>query len=271
MTDGRWVSVGDGVYVRRHEELDLSTGLVLGERGCLVIDTRGDAAQGAELAAAVRELTPLPWTVVLTHAHFDHGFGTSAFEPCAVWAHEGCRAVLADEGPADRARWARRYRDEGRADVAAALEATRIVLPDRLVTGRTELNLGRRKVVFDHFGPAHTGHDLVVHVPDTGVVFAGDLVEHTPTGSFTADSFGPDTTLHAWPSALDGVLALTPRVVVPGHGEPVDREFTEEARETLARLAALRTAVEAGDLQAARARELSPCPADVTDAALALQ
>ena len=64
-----WIEVGDRVLVRRHTELDLSTGLMLGERSCLVVDTRGDPAQGAELAVAVREVTPLPGSVVLTHAH----------------------------------------------------------------------------------------------------------------------------------------------------------------------------------------------------------
>jgi hypothetical protein len=46
----RWLEIGDGVLVRRYAELDLSIGLVLGSTGCLVIDTRGDETQGAELA-----------------------------------------------------------------------------------------------------------------------------------------------------------------------------------------------------------------------------
>ncbi|MET0188720.1 MAG: MBL fold metallo-hydrolase, partial [Pseudonocardia sediminis] len=82
--DGRWVGLADGVLARRHDELDLTTGLVLGTDRALVIDTRGDSRQGAELAAAVRAVTGLPVTVVLTHAHFDHCFGTAAFGPVPV-------------------------------------------------------------------------------------------------------------------------------------------------------------------------------------------
>jgi len=40
--------------VRRHEELDLSLRLVVGDDACLVVDTGGDETTGAEWAAAVR-------------------------------------------------------------------------------------------------------------------------------------------------------------------------------------------------------------------------
>uniref|UniRef100_UPI000560D63E MBL fold metallo-hydrolase n=1 Tax=Promicromonospora kroppenstedtii TaxID=440482 RepID=UPI000560D63E len=109
----RWIEVADGVLVRRYEELDLSVGLVVGAEGCLVVDTGGDAGQGAELAAAVREVTPLPWQVVLTHSHFDHSFGTEAFAPCAVWAQRGCRADLVATGEHQQEKWARHYRERG--------------------------------------------------------------------------------------------------------------------------------------------------------------
>ena len=71
MTDS-WAEVGDRVYVRRHRSMDLNVTLVVGERACLVVDTRADEAQGAELRDAVRAVTPHPWVVVNTHFHFDH-------------------------------------------------------------------------------------------------------------------------------------------------------------------------------------------------------
>lgn len=268
MGEGRWTEAGDGVFVRRYAELDLSVGLIVGDRRCLVVDTRGDATQGAELVAAVREMTSLPWSVVLTHAHFDHSFGASAFLPCEVWAHEGCRAALARTGPRDRRHWAERYRAEGRPAIADDLAATEIVLPDRLVADRAELDLGGRRVLLAHAGRAHTDHDLAVHVPGAGVTFAGDLVEHAPGGSFTAESFGPDSTLETWPAALDRLLALGSRVVVPGHGEPVDPTFVAAQRQPLVTLTSLRSQVRNGTLSLQDALARSPFPADVTGAAL---
>lgn len=265
---GRWSEVADGVLARRYAELDLTVGLVLGDGHCLVVDTRGDTTQGSELAAAVREVTSDPWTVVLTHAHFDHSFGTGAFLPCEVWAHEGCAATLRADGAADRERRAARYRAEGRADIADALIATELAMPSHLVTGTRELLVGARRVVLTHPGPAHTAHDLAIHVPDASVLFAGDLVEHVPGGSFSAESFGPDTTLAGWPAALDALLAFEPHVVVPGHGEPVDAAFVADRRGPLAQLVALADDYRAGTLTVDDAVARSPFPEDVTRAAL---
>ena len=39
--EGRWIEVADRVLVRRYAELDLSVGLVVGDGGCLVVDTAG--------------------------------------------------------------------------------------------------------------------------------------------------------------------------------------------------------------------------------------
>ncbi len=259
---GRWIEVADGVFVRRYEELDLSVGLVVGDKQCLVIDTGGDAGQGAELASAVREVTPLPWHVALTHAHFDHSFGTEAFAPCQVWAHERCHADLVANGALQREKWARRYREQGEHEVADRIAAVRLVLPDRLVGDRAELDLGGRRVELVHFGPAHSDHDLVVHVPDAGVVYAGDLVEQGAPPQF-GDAY-PQT----WPAALDGILAFDAPIVVPGHGDPVDRDFVDAQRLELVEIARLCHEVKVGTLTPEQAVERSPYPEHFTRTAL---
>jgi glyoxylase-like metal-dependent hydrolase (beta-lactamase superfamily II) len=263
-----WTAVGDGVLARTYAELDLTVGLVLGADRCLVVDTRGDAEQGAELAAAVREVTALPWTVAVTHAHFDHAFGTAAFPGAEVWAHEDCARELRDNAESYRAGWLARYEAEGRLDAAAALRRTEVVVPDRTVTGRASIDLGGREVQLAHHGPGHTGHDLVVRVPDAGVVFAGDLLERAETGSFSAESFGPDSDLRSWPDALAALLDPEPRIVVPGHGAPAGPGFVRRQRAELLALAELRDAVAAGEITALDARTRSPLPPVVTEAGL---
>ena len=265
---GRWIEVADGVHARRYEELDLTVGLVVGSERCLVVDTRGDVEQGAELAAAIRELTPLPWAVVYTHAHFDHAWGTERFLPCEVWAHERCAAELAEHTEAARAKWVAYYTREGKPDTADAISRTTITMPDRTFTCRVELDLGGRTAVLLHPGRAHTGHDVVVHVPDAGVLFAGDVVEHAEAG-FSAFSFSDETDLTAWPDTFDTLLGLEPRVVVPGHGEPVDADFLRRHRDGLHELIRLKAATGRGELTEQAALAASPYPADVTEAALA--
>jgi glyoxylase-like metal-dependent hydrolase (beta-lactamase superfamily II) len=265
---GRWIEVADGVHARRYEELDLTVGLVVGAERCLVVDTRGDLVQGAELAAAVRDITPLPWAVVYTHAHFDHAWGTEAFLPCEVWAHERCAAAVNADPDAHRATWEIHYRKEGKPEIADAISRTTIAVPDHTFTGRVELDLGGRTAVLLHPGRAHTDHDVVVHVPDAAVVFGGDVVEHAEAG-FSEFSFSSETDLTAWPDALDAILALEPRVVVPGHGEPVDAEFVRYHRDGLHELITLKAGLGRGETTEVAAVAASRYPGDVTLAALA--
>jgi glyoxylase-like metal-dependent hydrolase (beta-lactamase superfamily II) len=263
----RWIKLAEGVFSRRYEELDLTVGLIVGETRCLVVDTRGDVDQGEELAGAVRDITDKPWSVVYTHAHFDHCYGTAAFLPCDVWAHKACHTDLATYGTRSRERWAKRYREQGKPEIAAAIDRTEIHLPDRLFTSIADIDLGGRKVVFIHPGKAHTDHDVLVHVPDAGIVFAGDVVENAP-GGFSADSFGADNDLAHWPAALDAILALNADTVVPGHGNAVGREFVGDQRQKLAELVEIHIAVHTQGLSESSAVARSPFPEDVTLAAL---
>lgn len=262
---GRWLEVGEGVLVRRYEELDLSVGLVIGDGACLIVDARGDEVQGRELASAVRHVVPDPWSVVITHAHFDHCFGTAAFLPCDVWAHPSCRAVLAEEGEQIRAEAADEYESEGRADLATQLREAQLVLPEQLVPATKELLVGGRPVTLAHLGPGHTDHDLVVHVPDAEVVFAGDLVEEG-----APPAFGKDAMPLRWPDTVTALLAMArDAAVVPGHGAPVDRAFVSAQRDELSVVADLCRAVLDGEMGVADAIARSPYPEKVTRGALA--
>lgn len=257
--DGRWVELADGVLARRHTELDLTTGLVIGRDRALVIDTRGDDVQGAELAAAVRAVTGLPLLVAITHAHFDHCFGTSAFPGSPVYAQAGCAAALAVTAAAQRARWTRDYRDAGDHRTADALAGTVPVLPDAPVSPHPgdvhRLDLGGRGVGLVHPGPAHTGHDLAVDIPDAGVLFAGDLLEDGAPPAYGADSYPG-----AWAGALGRLLGRGATTYVPGHGDPMTSAQARAQHAGLTAVADLHAAVTAGHLTAAGAAARSPHP-----------
>ncbi|MGY1637596.1 MBL fold metallo-hydrolase [Geodermatophilus sp. SYSU D00742] len=229
-----FTEVADGVFVRRHESLDLTCGLVVGEGACLVVDTRSDLGEAADLVAAVRRVTRDPWTVVNTHAHYDHCFGNAAFRPATVWGSRGCAADLRATGEAQRAARVAELRAAG--DDAAAERVRRAPLdpPDALVDDVAVLDVGGREVVLRFLGRGHTGHDLVVEVED-GVVFAGDLVEQGAPPAFE-DAFPAE-----WPATLGRLHALARGPVVPGHGAVVDAAFVGAQREELlAVLAAVR-------------------------------
>jgi glyoxylase-like metal-dependent hydrolase (beta-lactamase superfamily II) len=231
-----WQEVGEGVFVRRHAELDLNCGLVVGDGGCLVVDTRSHLGEAAELIDAVRAVTAHPWTVVNTHAHYDHCFGNAAFRPAKIWGSRGCAADLAATGERQRAAVIAQLRSDGAA--ADLVAAAPIDPPDHLVYDVTVLDIGGREVVLRFLGRGHTDHDLVVEVEtsrEETVVFAGDLVEEGAPPAFE-DAFPAE-----WPATLGRLHALARGPVVPGHGAVVDAAFVGAQREELlAVLAALR-------------------------------
>ncbi|GAA3165569.1 MBL fold metallo-hydrolase [Blastococcus jejuensis] len=234
-----WVEVGDGVLVRRHQALDLNCGLILGDDACLVVDTRSHLVEAADLIEAVRAVTPHPWTVVNTHAHYDHCFGNAAFRPAPIWGSRGCAADLRATGEQQRSAVVAGLRAAGRPEEADLVQAAPVDPPDHLVDDVAVLDVGGREVVLRFLGRGHTDHDLVVEVEDGDgtVVFAGDLVEEGAPPAFD-DAFPAD-----WPATLGRVHALARGPVVPGHGAVVDAAYVGAQREEL--LAVL-TALRAG-------------------------
>jgi glyoxylase-like metal-dependent hydrolase (beta-lactamase superfamily II) len=250
----QWQEVGDRVLVRRHRSLDLNVGLVLGDDGCLVIDTRSSEVEGQELAAAVRQVTAAPWLVVDTHAHYDHCFGNAAFRPARIWGHRRCAEMLAGYGAVARRLTAAAYRERGQPDLAAEIEATPIDPPDRLLDIQADLDVGGRTVTLRYLGRGHTDSDLAVLVPDAGVLFAGDLVEEGAPPSF-GDSFPLE-----WPSAAAALVALAAGPVVPGHGAVVDAGYVRAQQADLARTAEVARAAYAADQPVAAAVGEVPFP-----------
>lgn len=227
----RWIEVAPRVWALRVQELDQTLGLVIGDESCLVIDTGISAEAGYAFATAIREKTDLPWQVAYTHDHFDHWFGTSAFGESAIWA-VGDGAQYIARGDEQRQAWAARYRREGREDDARSIARSKLVPPNCRVQGAVGLNLGGRTVVLRQVGLAHSDNDMVIEVPDAGVLFAGDLLENGAAPSYTG-AFP-----YEWPQAVEYLLSWKPPVVVPGHGDPADywwaraqvRDMAETAR-----------------------------------------
>jgi glyoxylase-like metal-dependent hydrolase (beta-lactamase superfamily II) len=79
-----------------------------------------------------------------------------------------------------------------------------------------KLDIGGRRVDLEYVGPAHTPGDSIAHVPDAGVVFAGDIVFNGVTPIIWA---GP---VSSWIAALERIGELAPDAIVGGHGPIAD-------------------------------------------------
>jgi glyoxylase-like metal-dependent hydrolase (beta-lactamase superfamily II) len=211
--------IANGVFVIGDRRVPLvpNIGIVLGDGAALVIDTGMGPANGAKVLEVAKDLAGSRELILtLTHFHPEHGFGAQAFKGAAkIIYNETQRDELRRKGEA----FLGMFRTFGPA-VAAALEATKIVEPDEVYSGPSAtVDLGGRSVELRATGKAHTLGDQIVHVPDCGVVFMGDLVEERMFPIFPW--FPPDETdidAANWARVLKALDAEAPPIVVPGHG-----------------------------------------------------
>lgn len=185
-----------------------NTGVVLGTPNRpLLVDTTSTETRNRALLSVVAEVAPgRPLTLVNTHHHGDHTFGNWLLEAdTPILAHEHCREDLLAAGLV-----AARLLpgpDYGRQEIRP---------PDVTFAGPMTLHLGDRPVQLIPVGPAHTRGDIVVRLPEDGVVFAGDI-------AFAGGQpFLVEGSVAGYLRALEELRALDAEVLVPGHG-PVCR------------------------------------------------
>jgi len=187
-----------------------NVGFVVGETAVAVIDSGGSRKVAESIYRAVREQTPLPIRyVILTHMHPDHVLGASVFAQAGaeVVGHANLPRALQD-------RQETYLTNFGRLIGAADFLGTQVVMPDSAVDQADQLDLGNRILVLRAWPNAHTGTDLTVGDPATGILFTGDLMfdEHAPA---------LDGSVLGWREVLVKMQALPYRQIVPGHGGPL--------------------------------------------------
>ena len=247
---GTWLEVGDRVFTRRFEYLDQQIGVVLGGRDVLLIDTRSTPAHAREIASELRALTRDAVSIVVdTHWHWDHSFGNRSFRPAPIWGHARTVDRLRERGAATITRVAL-----ARPEIADGLREVEIDPPDRTLTESASVAVGDRVVELRYLGRGHTDTDVVAHVPDADVLFAGDLLENDATPSF-GDSYPLE-----WPDTVARLVPLATGAVVPGHGSIGDRAFVESQLASFRGIADLGRRVHGGELDLEAALAASPFP-----------
>ncbi|MGZ8501488.1 MAG: MBL fold metallo-hydrolase [Candidatus Limnocylindrales bacterium] len=248
----RWTEVGDRVFTRRYRFYDQQIGAILTEDGPVVVDTRSSPSQARELLQDLRNLTAVPVAAVVdTHHHYDHTFGNALFRPAPIWGHTRCALHMLEITAADRAEIA-----EEAPQIAAELDDVVIDPPDRTFGDEgAELQVGGRLVDLRYLGRGHTDDDIVVVVPDAGVLFAGDLLENGAPPYF-GDGYPLD-----WPATLGRIAPLASGAVVPGHGDIDDIALFDRTIAEIEAIVGLVREVLAGSLSVEAACAAAPYPA----------
>jgi cyclase len=194
-----------------------NSGIIIGDKGVIVIDAKTTPAAGKQLVQEVAKLTQKPIThVIITHSDGDHVNGLAGFpDGVKIIAHVNNKveqqsvyqyaAVEIDGGkclpPRDR-------------------------FPNSLVfKERTRTVIDGEALELYYFGPAHTSGDLIVYLPADKLVFTGDIVTNNvlihPEKNGSFDN---------WFHVANSMLALNADHYLGGHAKELDTKDTLRKR-----------------------------------------
>jgi glyoxylase-like metal-dependent hydrolase (beta-lactamase superfamily II) len=210
-----------------------NAGLITAGGASLLIDTLYDLRLTREMLAAMARVLdrhPLD-AAVNTHANPDHCFGNELL-PSAIEIYASKTAAeeigALPPGLLQTLKSAPELPKELSDFVEHAFgpfdfEGITVRPPSQTFEGRLELRVGDRPIELIELGPAHTGGDIVIHVPDAATVFTGDLLFIDGTPIVWAN-------LSNWIAACDRILDLQAATLIPGHGPVTDRQGVENVR-----------------------------------------
>ena len=191
-----------------------NSAFVVTDEGIVVFDTLGTPALGEGLLRAIRTVSQAPIRrIYISHYHADHMYGTQAFDGSGaeVIAPEGAARYLEGEVAEQRLR-------ERRVSLAPWVDAdTRIVLPDRYLSGEERFSLGGVDLRVVNVGSAHSEGDLVLFVETDAVLFSGDIIFENRIpflGNANSDH---------WLDVLGQMQQAQVRAIIPGHGRAADK------------------------------------------------
>ncbi len=199
-----------------------NAGLVTGGDSSLLVDTLFDLNLTAEMLESMRRTTPAAEriaTVVNTHANGDHCYGNALVAESEIISSARCAEEMAHLPPSAMAAMLDAAPTLGptgdflaRIFAPFSFDGVPLTLPSRTFEGRLDLRVGDRAVSLVEVGPAHTAGDVIVHLPEEGIVFTGDILFH---GGHPIVWAGP---VANWITACERIMELGPTVLVPGHG-----------------------------------------------------
>jgi metallo-beta-lactamase class B len=213
--DLRIEPLGKGIY--RHISYTTKPGygrieanglLICAEHDCIMIDTPWNDALTAALFQWTQKTLGRPITTVIpTHAHDDNLGGLAE-------AHRRGACSYAYEKTVERAK------------------ATGVELPKVAIAEACFLQIGTRRLDLRFVGAGHTFDNIVVWLPDDGVLFGGCLVkaaEATNLGNIS------EADLHAWPRTIERLKQELGHatIIVPGHGAPGGPELLDHTAKLL--------------------------------------
>jgi glyoxylase-like metal-dependent hydrolase (beta-lactamase superfamily II) len=201
-----------------------NAGIIVGRDGIVVVDTLVSSREAQRFLRDIRAVSDKPLRyVVNTHYHLDHAFGNADFagQGALIIAQLNDAANLKMRGESVLGH-AGEYGLTGQ-----DMEGTRIALSALAFGDRLDIELGDRTVQLFHTGVSHTEGSLLVYLPESRILFAGDIL-------FTGyHPFLGEGDIEGWVKVLDRILAMDVDKIIPGHGPVSGKKDVQDMKDYL--------------------------------------
>src|SRR6185436_4402084 len=166
-------------------EGDPNTGVIVGDDAVMVIDTQATPVMARDVIAKIRGVTDRPIRyVVLSHYHAVRVLGASAYGADQVIASQDTRDLIVERGLQDyKSEYERFPRLFQAVDSIPGL-----TWPNITFKGEMTVWMGKTEVRLLQLGRGHTKGDTVAWLPESEVLFSGDLVEFG-AAPYTGDAY----------------------------------------------------------------------------------
>ena len=191
-------------------EGDPNSGIIVGDDSVMVIDAQATPSLARQVIQKVRSVTDKPVShLVLSHYHAVRVLGAAEYKAGNIIMSSKARSMVVERGQED---WDSEF-DRFPRLFKGHEEISGLTWPTTTFDKKMSLFLGKRRVDLYFLGRAHTAGDIVIHVPDSNVLFTGDIVE------YKSACYCGDAHLQEWPKTLGKIAKFQAVSLVPGRGD----------------------------------------------------
>ena len=191
-------------------EGDPNSGIIVGDDSVMVIDAQATPTLARQVIQKVRSVTDKPIShLVLSHYHAVRVLGAAEYKASNIIMSSKARSMVVERGQED---WDSEF-DRFPRLFKGHEEIPGLTWPTTTFDKKMSLFLGKRRVDLYFLGRAHTAGDIVIHVPDSNVLFTGDIVE------YKSACYCGDAHLQDWPQTLENIAKFQAVSLVPGRGD----------------------------------------------------
>ena len=202
-------------------EGDPNSGIIIGDESVMVIDAQATPTLARQVIEKVRSVTDKPIShLVLSHYHAVRVLGASEYKANNIIMSSKARSMVLERGQED---WDSEF-DRFPRLFKGHQEIPGLTWPTTTFENKMSVFLGKRRIDLYFLGRAHTAGDIVIHVPDSNVLFTGDIVE------YKSACYCGDAHLQDWPATLKNIAKFQAISLVPGRGDALtDARKIDEA------------------------------------------